>query len=169
MTLFVPLKSGAQHPRRRKLHQIPLQATDVKTAPSDSEFTLLRILERRYSSRIWAVQELVRSRQAVIRIGDIEYHVTPQTTQDIARAPSNRKWDNTQAPWFQHASRQTLTVEDGHNLLDAVRLMSSCTSTDPRDQVFGTLDLNNIDNSNTAKLPTLSPIRGLSSAYLRIV
>jgi len=60
----------------------------------------------------------------------------------MAKAFPDWNWDSASAPWFQHAIKQRLTPEDGQNLLNVLKLTSSCKYTDPRDKVFGVLGLN---------------------------
>ncbi|KAH7317388.1 heterokaryon incompatibility protein-domain-containing protein [Rhexocercosporidium sp. MPI-PUGE-AT-0058] len=150
MRVFVFLGSDVVHPignasylTRRELHHLTRES--MNSAQEGSSLPIVsnlgRLLELRYFSRIWVVQELMLSRQATIRIGSSEYLVDHQTSRNIAKKDPTRSWDSTAAPWFQHAGQRYLTAEDRNSLLEMMKLTWKCHSTDPRDKVFGILGL----------------------------
>ncbi|KAF2809774.1 uncharacterized protein BDZ99DRAFT_388860, partial [Mytilinidion resinicola] len=134
---------NGSYPTRRKLHTLPREAVDGDGSGSDQTglFTLNFLLKRRYFNRIWVVQELILSPQAIIRIGSSEYRIDPQTSRDIAKQDPRWNWDSTAAPWLQHAGQRSLMSEGTSSLLEMMRLTWKCQCTDPRDKVFGILGL----------------------------
>ena len=98
--------------------------------------SLGEILERQYFSRVWVIQELLLSRQTVIRIGDVEFWTdsTPWGT------PSEQmpNLESMQAPWVRFLAQKAFATTD---ILDVLRTTASSRASDPRDKIFGLLSL----------------------------
>jgi len=78
----------------------------------ESQFDLKEILSRRYFSRLWVIQELVASRRAVIRIGDVDYNADAGI---IAKEFLANNGVFSPAPWFQylgHGSIPGKSIDD---------------------------------------------------------
>jgi len=131
--IVTPRASG-QYCKRRRLHTL-LEAKSL---------TLADILKRKYFTRVWVIQELVLSRQALIRIGDTEYWTDQIALQSLQA--SKPKWDRerTPAPWFRHAATNATNILpeiDQGGLYDLLRMTWGSRATDSRDRVYGTLGL----------------------------
>lgn len=105
--------------------------------PDGSKPSFYEILRNRYFSRIWVIQELVRAPSAVIRIGEIDVIVDPNT-MDRIKGISDWNWKGSAAEWVQYASRQSNFEGD---LCEALEIVSQCECSDPRDRLFGIMGL----------------------------
>jgi len=99
-----------------------------------------QLLRCRYFSRVWIIQELLLARRVVIPFGDIEVSLEPPSLQALLKenGSSGYKWEETEAPWLQHATQGQFTEFD---ILQLLRLTASSRSGDPRDKIFGLLGL----------------------------
>lgn len=98
--------------------------------------TLTSLLERRYFSRIWVVQELLLPCQALIRIGDIDFWADGSTANQISDLYTSLAWRDSAAEWFGHICR---AVQIEKNISRLLKMTSDAEATDPRDRVFGLL------------------------------
>lgn len=105
--------------------------------PDGSKPSFYEILRNRYFSRIWVIQELVRAPSAVIRIGEIDVIVDPNT-MDRIKGISDWNWKDSAAEWVRYASRQSNFEGD---LCEALEIVSQCECSDPRDRLFGIMGL----------------------------
>ena len=131
------------HPMRRKLHELPYNRgsnLDSKRDFSGGNISFKDITKRRYFSRVWVVQELVISRQALFLIGDEEYVADHLTAQELERRKEWR-WDKFRVPWLQYMTQRRLPGVNRNDLLGMFDLMTGMESSDPRDRVFGMLGL----------------------------
>ena len=160
-----PVEKGT-YAARRKLCMLSSNRTDEQSSERDQKIvhTLESILKRRYFTRIWVVQELILSRQVMIRIGDTEYWVDHQTSRDIVKVDHEWNWTRTAAPWFQYASQRSLGAEHQLNLLDVIRMTWGCQSADPRDRVFGILGFAQVGDA----MPELHPNYSISTQHVFI-
>ncbi|UPL03540.1 hypothetical protein LCI18_014474 [Fusarium solani-melongenae] len=138
----VTTPTSDRHPLRRQLQLFTGQIAGQRS--SNDSVDLLGLLQRRYFSRVWVIQELLLSRQAVIQIGDVEFWIDPSAMTSLS---SNLRWEDTAAPWFEHLGQQRFQDKDLYQILRATR-GSRCF--DIRDKVFGMLALFGKDSSPQA-------------------
>ncbi|RSM04874.1 hypothetical protein CEP52_006580 [Fusarium oligoseptatum] len=148
----VYLYLGAQptnqpYPLRRQL-----QLSDAKAPKTAGAVDLTSLLQYRYFSRIWVIQELILSRQAIFQLGDVEFWMNSSTIKSLTSRYSI-KWERTKAPWLEYLGQQTF-LDQG--LFKTLRAISKSQCTDPRDKIFGVLAL--IENE-------LSPKSGFQANY----
>ena len=160
---IAPRLAPGTYPRRQRLNEL----NHMQLRLSDNrDLSLNSLLQRRYFSRLWIVQEMILSKRAVIRIGDVDFWTDAATAflglstpnDDDASAVGSDDaeyflhaesgflqkwlptswWSETSAPWFQHISGGDLFQQSLPQLL---ALTSSAQCTDPRDRLFGILGL----------------------------
>ncbi len=141
------------YPSRHKFHQFNDRLLNGPT--------LKDILQRKYSSRVWVIQELIISIQALIRIGNMEFVVDQQTSNNIESSLQGLNWANFVAPWAQHIARGCIPRES-KSLLDMIFLTWTSQASDPRDKVFGILGL--LENLT----PVVRPAYSISSQHVLI-
>ncbi|UPK95384.1 hypothetical protein LCI18_006319 [Fusarium solani-melongenae] len=120
------------YPLRRQL-----QLSDGKSKPTVPVVDLATLLQYRYFSRIWVIQELILSRQAVFQLGDVEFWMNASTIKSLSSRLSI-KWENTRAPWLEYLGQQAFKDQ---SLFKTLRAVSKSQCTDPRDKVFGIMAL----------------------------
>ncbi|KAJ4324670.1 hypothetical protein N0V84_003794 [Fusarium piperis] len=135
------------YPLRRQL-----QLSDGKAPKMAGAVDLTSLLQYRYFSRIWVIQELILSRQAVFQLGDVEFWMNSSTIKSLSSRYSI-KWERTKAPWLEYLGQQKF-LDQG--LFKTLRAISKSQCTDPRDKIFGVLAL--IENE-------LSPKSGFQANY----
>ncbi|KAK4167930.1 heterokaryon incompatibility protein-domain-containing protein [Cladorrhinum sp. PSN259] len=125
-----------KYPRRRFLDEISVIGAGNQLVRADGRVDLRLLLQRRYFSRVWVIQELLLSRDLVIPFDNMEI---------LAGAPSIEVvsgWERTAAQWIRYSTR-------GRSLnLDIKQLMAATArsqASDPRDKVFGLLGLATCD------------------------
>jgi len=140
---FVDSQLGS-FPSRRSLREIGSSSPSPEL-PEDDQQTkdrppigLYEVLQRRYFSRVWVVQELILSPRAVIRVGGVDYFADGMDMISTTASEQGWKWDDTAAPWAQYISRRSFPTP---NLLDVLRLTSNSQASDPRDRLFGIIGL----------------------------
>lgn len=164
---IAPVLPAGRYPRRHKLQDVGSDGIQITlprglnngSADVDgnvpARFTLENLLQRRYFSRLWVVQELILGKRVVMRIGDVDFWTdagTPSTTGSRNRGPNAFATQSqfsqgnlnsatnltTMAPWFQHLSEGTLSTKD---VTDLMALTRHAHCADPRDHLFGILGL----------------------------
>lgn len=152
-------------------HPVRLSAREAVTLSRGGETELIgtggkvnlgQLLQCRYFSRIWVIQELLLSRQVSIPVRDMEIDFDSLSINAITgQAGEGRRprqlWDSTPAPWFQYLSQGGYLC---HGLLDWTLLTSSSTASDMRDELFSLLGL--VPNNN------LTPDYGISRLHAQI-
>ncbi|PMD47111.1 HET-domain-containing protein, partial [Hyaloscypha variabilis F] len=151
--LVSPLPPSAVYPSRHKFHQFNDR---LPKGP-----TLKEVLQRKYFSRVWVVQELIISRQALIRIGNVEFVIDQQTSKNIESSLQGLNWANIVAQWAQHIA-QGCIPRKSTSLLDMIFLTWNSQASDPRDKVFGILGL--LENLT----PIVRPDYSISSQHVLI-
>ncbi|VUC28245.1 unnamed protein product [Clonostachys rosea] len=133
-----------KHPRRHRLHELATGAVKPRFADSSGTLKappphqLIDLLERRYFSRIWVIQELLLSQRVSIRVGDVDFWADPAMTTYLEANLPGWKWGDTAAAWVQHMAKGALGIK---SLQELLRLTSRSQATDPRDRVFGLLGI----------------------------
>lgn len=124
----------------------------LKSPTNSLEF----MLRRRYFSRLWVIQELILSRQALIRVGDTDFLADSSVWRGLSPM---WEWDSTGAPWVQQLGEQQVSVADIYDLLT---LTSKSQAADPRDRLFGVLNLLKAEARDATPFPDYS----LSAAHV---
>ena len=160
----VTIASG-QHPLRRRLEDaIPPQTAtfmgidNQDLVAGNAEINLGRLLQRRYFSRVWVIQELLLASQVTIRADDLELRMDAATSETILRRHPNFEWSDTSAPWMELACRGKLSR---FNIMQVMALTANSKASDPRDKVYGLLGLVDKDSPGDSLPPdySLSPIQ----------
>ncbi|KAF3763936.1 HET-domain-containing protein, partial [Cryphonectria parasitica EP155] len=132
---------GGRFPTRHRLHELPWHADQLSSSPLQppARKSMQEVLSLRYFTRIWIIQELVLSPQAVIRIGHADF-VADSRTPAISMKKIRPVLDGERAvmPWLHMVSQQSLRVTD---TLEALSIVRYSQATDPRDRLFGILGL----------------------------
>jgi hypothetical protein len=141
-----------RHPIQLKFHELnsPITNTEL-TTPHKTD--LHQVLERRYFSRIWVIQELVLSRQIAMRIGDVELWADALTSSHLKSFHAGWNWDDTSAPWAEHMAQRSFQQRDIYEIL---KVTSKSKASDPRDRIFGIHGLVSDDKSQLALRPNYS-------------
>ncbi|KAF4470435.1 heterokaryon incompatibility het-6 [Fusarium albosuccineum] len=119
-----------QYPRRYLLQNIE---TAKSSSLRERQLDLGEVLARRYFTRIWVTQELVLPRQAVMRIGDVDFTLDLSTREFLHEATPS-----TAAPWLQYGISGG--VLEG-SICELMARTAMSDSQDPRDRLFGILGL----------------------------
>ncbi|KAL8391847.1 hypothetical protein RB595_002160 [Gaeumannomyces hyphopodioides] len=155
--IVTPIPNRSLYPVRRRLEDLATSEEGESLVCPD--LSLRQVLERRYFSRIWVIQELLLSRSICIRIRDMELIIDrPAQPTLLGDGQSSNEsdgpdWNATKAPWVAHATQGT--VSDPIALLQMVGLSRA---SDPRDKIFGIIGLLH---------PSLSLIPDYSLSLLR--
>ncbi|KAK4441900.1 heterokaryon incompatibility protein-domain-containing protein [Podospora aff. communis PSN243] len=119
-------------PRRQRLEE-SVTTGDVGLFIG-GKVNFLKLIQRRYFSRVWIIQELVLPRHVSIPVGEIELQADLQTAGNL----SEQFWDSVGVPWIGFLAQTE--VEDA-DMFDILIITSGSHSSDPRDRVFGVLAL----------------------------
>ncbi|KAK3312730.1 heterokaryon incompatibility protein-domain-containing protein [Apodospora peruviana] len=123
-----------RHPARYGLHEFDQVMGGTGGVPDGvTRLNLRKLLTRRYFSRVWVIQELLRSRNAVIPVGDTQFWASNLTAEYL-----DFDWDSTAAPWLRFMGGSSFHQNE---LLLALRRTWLCEASDPRDRIFGILGL----------------------------
>ncbi|KAH7260400.1 heterokaryon incompatibility protein-domain-containing protein [Fusarium solani] len=156
----IVFKKPGVHPPRLPLHE--LEHLEELQLPSKTEPVNIRSLfERRYFSRVWIIQELILPPRIAIPIGDKIFWADPSTPTHFERLSSRDwLWEQTRAPWFQHATRGSVMQE---NLSEFMTLTWKSQSSDIRDKVYGVMGLSSMKEG-----AQIRPDYGISLQHLII-
>ncbi|KAH7268548.1 heterokaryon incompatibility protein-domain-containing protein [Fusarium solani] len=136
----IAVKTSKSFPTRHRLHE--LQSLHISMPTNDTSrppnrLTIQKLLERRYFSRAWVLQELVLAPRVVIPIGDKIFSVDPSMTEYLNQLTSGTwSWEQTKAPWFQHVTRGLLVPK---SMLELLSLAWKSKSSDVRDKFYAIL------------------------------
>ena len=119
-----PVLPSGRYPRRMRL-------SEFEKAPGKERIKVRELLQRRYFSRLWVVQELILSPRVVICVDDIDFYSDGATSGDLWTSEAADL-----APWVRHMSKGTPLDLD---LLQVMRLTSPTICADPRDRLFGVM------------------------------
>ncbi|KAK3319109.1 heterokaryon incompatibility protein-domain-containing protein [Apodospora peruviana] len=136
--IVLPLSRG-DFPTRSRLLELasgsvaPKLPAHCKLA---GRLSLAEVLARQYFSRVWVIQELLLSRQTVIRIGDVDFWTdsTPWGTSGEQKA----NLESMQAPWVRFLAQKTFTAT---SIVGVLQTTAASKASDPRDKIFGLLSL----------------------------
>jgi hypothetical protein len=142
--------SKRHHPSHRGLHEFDQVMNGNAATEGATTTTLQKMLTRRYFSRVWVIQELVLSRNAVIPVGGVQFWASNLTPKYLASSsgPDSSPWDwnSTVAPWMQFIGGTSFD-EDG--LYQILRRTWQSKASDPRDKLFGILGLLRSQTNNS--------------------
>ncbi|KAF2743318.1 hypothetical protein M011DRAFT_489868 [Sporormia fimetaria CBS 119925] len=120
---------------------------------SKEQFTLEKLLQRKYFSRVWMIQELVYSERAVFRVGNVDYradgHIMSSSQLDVATVP-----------WFRRLGRGKHGLTDISTMLDLLHLTSKSHASDTWDKIFGVIGL--LGNRHRTLLSQITPDYSIS-------
>lgn len=114
----IALPAQGQFPHRRRLEELDQDLRHLHKSSSEDEnlgqidVAMRTLLQRRYFSRVWVIQELVTSQRAVMRIGDTEFAIDNTTASRLKDASTNWSWVQSGAPWLQYMTQKSIQVED---------------------------------------------------------
>lgn len=150
--------SKRRYPSRHGLHQFDHTMNGKIGRKGAITTTLKKLLTRRYFSRVWVIQELVLSRNAIIPVGDMQFwasNLTP-TYMALASRPDSipLDWNSTAAPWVQFMGG---TSFEDNDLFQIPHRTWQSKASDPRDKLFGVLGLLKSQTSDPLLLPTDTP------------
>ncbi|RTE84702.1 hypothetical protein BHE90_000753 [Fusarium euwallaceae] len=136
----IAVKTPKRFPTRHRFHELQslhISMPTGETSNPPNRLTIQRLLERRYFSRAWVLQELVLAPRVVIPIGDKIFLVDPSMTEYLNQLTSGAwSWEQTKAPWFQHVTRALLVPKSIPELLS---LAWKSNSSDVRDKFYAIL------------------------------
>ncbi|KAK3693088.1 heterokaryon incompatibility protein-domain-containing protein [Podospora appendiculata] len=156
-----------KYPPRRLLHE----ACDIsRHGPllKDDKVNLYRLLERKYFSRLWVVQELVLSPQISIQVGELEFLIDATTAKALERSRTDPddvllktdgvRWAGTAAPWVEHVAQRGFrsTWFNDRDLLDIFKATTKSKSQDRRDAVFAVYGLIEKNSKSVVLAPDYS-------------
>lgn len=136
--------------------RLPLQNTSLGTEISvfGKPTSLANILNRRYFSRVWVVQELILAPRVIMPVGNTTFFAHPRTERGL---PVSRDNDSSRAssqiPWMEHITRGRV---EARGLYEVASLLGTSQSSDARDRVFGVLGLLSSLSGLTALRPDYS-------------
>ncbi|KAJ8105694.1 hypothetical protein OPT61_g10025 [Boeremia exigua] len=136
-------------PYYRALDQLVDASSNQPIFPVDHSkyrlpFDLGDLLQRRYFSRIWIIQELFLPARALIRLGDIDFRIDSSIMDRLITLieDSREKWEDPAAPWFLFATRQGFSEEDDvFEIYTLLKMTKNSQMSDPRDRLFGIVTL----------------------------
>lgn len=108
------------------------------------------LLNRRYFSRVWVIQELVLAKSLVIPLYETDYHADSTCIERL-----NIDWNDTKASWFQHGAGGRVFLRD--QLEELLAQTWASEASDPRDKLFGILGLVNTAVCDHKTHPTDKP------------
>ncbi|ETS84623.1 hypothetical protein PFICI_02648 [Pestalotiopsis fici W106-1] len=121
------LQPTQQHRRRSWLDE-------SQAFEDNDDRTSKKLMDHRYFSRVWVIQELLLAKSLLIPLYSSEYYADSACIKRLSI-----DWNSTTAPWFEHiASGRIFSRNELHLLLDQTW---SSEATDPRDKLFGILGL----------------------------
>ncbi|KAK3994545.1 heterokaryon incompatibility protein-domain-containing protein [Cladorrhinum sp. PSN332] len=127
---IVELPVPRKYPRRRFLDDVCTIGAGNQLVRADGRVDLRLLLQRRYFSRIWVIQELLLSRHLVIPFDDMEILVSGPSLEVLSG------WEDIAAQWIRYSTRgRSLNLDIEQLMATAARSQAS----DPRDKVFGLL------------------------------
>lgn len=149
----IALPAQGQFPHRRRLEELSQYLRHLHKSSSDEDnlgqvdVAMTTLLQRRYFSRVWVIQELVTSQRAVMRVGDTEFSFDNTTASRLEDANTDWSWDQSGAPWLQYMTQKSIQVDDLYGVL---AVTSKSQATDLRDRLFGILGLIQKDSKDVA-------------------
>ncbi|KLU92484.1 hypothetical protein MAPG_11429 [Magnaporthiopsis poae ATCC 64411] len=133
-----PVPKRSVYPAKKRLEDLDTSAAGESLLFPD--LSLREVLERRYFSRIWVIQELLLSKQICIRIRDMELIIDRSAKPNLFDVDHAGKgclsWKTTKAPWMAHAAQGTVA-----NPAELLRMTQFSKASDPRDKAFGIMAL----------------------------
>ncbi|KAL6898689.1 heterokaryon incompatibility domain-containing protein [Trichoderma evansii] len=140
-------------PHQRRLEDLDQHSRRLYTPSSNDgsleqlDVAMRTLLQRRYFSRVWVIQELVTSPRAIMRVGDAEFSTDNTTASRLKDVDADWSWAECGAPWLRYMTQKSIQVEDLYGVL---AVTSKSHATDLRDRLFGILGLIQRDDNEVA-------------------
>ncbi|KAK4226770.1 heterokaryon incompatibility protein-domain-containing protein [Podospora fimiseda] len=130
--LVKPTPIPGKYPLRHALDDICTLDTAERLTLDDGKINFRHLLQLRYFSRVWIVQELLLSRQLLIPFNDIEILVDPFSTAALDGLV------DTCAQWIQYATQwRNIRM----NMIELMAATAHSQASDPQDKIFGLMGL----------------------------
>ena len=152
------LQRPGVYPRRYRLSDLEVSASPQlpnkreRQSSLQQRLNIAKLLERRYFSRVWVIQELILAPRLILPIGSSIFWADATTLRNLDRSV-RRSWEGTKAPWFKHLAEGALRVSD---IFELMALTSKSQATDARDKLFGVLGLYTKQPEETVPRPDYS-------------
>ena len=120
--------------------QAPAEMVEVER---DAVECFFRFLDRPWFRRIWIVQEVAVSSQAVVRCGGsmIQWHAFLAVCMYVLKLKIKVAWAQPDPLIAIHVARSSFQSDGDTDLLSALQRHRAFQATDPRDKIFGLLGL----------------------------
>ena len=131
-----------------------------------------QLLQRRYFSRMWIIQELVLAPCSVIPLLDIDFAAGAWTSDSLADALGTEAWQILRRSWL--GQMHSVIEFPGKTLNEVFQYTwnSSMQATDPRDKIFGVLGLHQPQSFSRLvpdySLPFQSAVIGMAAYMLTV-
>ncbi|KAF2115571.1 heterokaryon incompatibility protein-domain-containing protein [Lophiotrema nucula] len=103
-----------------------------------ARFTLKDLLKRRYFTRVWVIQELLRAERVLFRVGNINLHTDRAVMERMSLSQQNY-WS--EAPWVEHLALKEFPSDSVRDIFSLARLTVNSHASDPRDKLYGVVSL----------------------------
>ncbi|KAK4460938.1 heterokaryon incompatibility protein-domain-containing protein [Cladorrhinum samala] len=145
------------YPLRRGLNEVCTLGTGEKLFEANGKVNLRKLLQRRYFSRVWVIQELLLSRRLLIPIGETEILVDAPSVGAISG------WQQTAAPWMEFSTKgRYLDL----NIFQLMVATSDSQATDRRDKLYGLLGLTKCTAFVDYTISSIHSLIGIAAHYL---
>ncbi|KAF5670876.1 hypothetical protein FHETE_4324 [Fusarium heterosporum] len=138
------------YPSRRSLGHVAL---DEEIDDVQESTTLRSLLQRRYFSRVWVVQELILAPRVIMPVGNTIVIANPRSDGFSLPSSLEFSWERTKTPWIKHITQGKV---EALGLCEVISLLSKSQASDTRDKVFSILGLVPSCRSPTALRPDYS-------------
>ncbi|TPX07356.1 uncharacterized protein E0L32_002174 [Thyridium curvatum] len=133
-----------RYPPRHRLEELEISTSaHLHVSSTTGRLDIRQLLERRYFSRLWVIQELILPPRAIIPIGDKLFWA--DTAMFTRLEEYGLKWDRTAAPYIQRPSIAKSTYSrsllPSGNLCSLMALTSQSQASDLRDRLHAVLGL----------------------------
>jgi len=126
---------------------------DLRQFFSTNTSEVRHLLQMRYFSRMWIIQELILPRELLIRVRDTDYHLCKTTSsEEFQVSQEDWSWDTAPAAWFRYVTRRALPSRDIVNILN---MTASSNAGDIRDKIFAFLGL--LESNSNTDMQTMAP------------
>lgn len=146
-----------EYPLRRSLNEVCILGTGDKLFETNGKVDLRKLLQRRYFSRVWIIQELLLSRKLLIPIGETEIIV------DALSVGAITGWQHTTAPWLEFSTKgRYLDL----NIFQLMVATADSQATDCRDKLFGLLGLTKSTAFADYTISSIHSLIGITAHYI---
>lgn len=118
--------------RQQIRHDDVLEHDDADTVDDNGLDVWGSVLQSRYISRVWIIQELILAPSAVLALRNHDLYLSNTFLHTVSRAEDKRKWLEFMGQ--DHRLRKT-------TLIEGLQKTHESQATDPRDRIFGILGI----------------------------